>query len=711
MRDRHILIVGGGLAGLSAGCYARAAGFRTTILEHNVALGGVCTAWRRGEYTIDGCIHWLTGGAFDRVYEELGILPRVERRTIETFMTYRDLKTGNEVRLTRDLDRLVADLGWLSRQDGCDDSAELARLARGARVIADLPIPIDAPEVATLRQLMARAWELKGDLGVLMHFRKPFGQWLDAHIESAAVRRYLLQVMPNGVPAFVLLAFLGFLERGYLSRPVGGTAAFRDALIAEYERLGGDCRLGSTVDEILTRGDRAYGVRLADGTELEGDLVISTSSAPETIHRLLKRRYGAEALEARMRHTQLFDPIVLASFGVKMPLTSLPSTLVFDQVEPLDVGGVANDKLYLRIFNDEPTSAPPGHSVVQLMLTTDYDYWAKEYAAGKDNYAAAKKALTDALVERLDALVPNLKQAIEVVDLATPITYWNTARSWRGAYEGWKPGSDAFFGSLKQTVHGVAGLYLAGQWVEPGGGVPTALASGRKVVQLVCADEQVTFVAAPSHSAPPRPRQATPPTRSKPVLILYATREGQTRRIAEHVSTQLHAHGFQYDLRDVKNDPPRSLDHYSGAILAASIHVQRHEGEMVEFVRRHRDELEKLPSAFLSVSMVEAGAEDPFAPAGVRERAKRDAERLSRELFERTHWHADRVQPVAGALAYTQYSPPMRLVMQGIAAANHGSTDASRDHQYTNWQVVDRFVAGFLEGREEERPRADVHAP
>ena len=71
MSERHVLIIGGGLSGLSTGCYARASGFRTTIVEHSLALGGVCTAWSRGPYTIDGCIQWLTGGAFDRIYEEL----------------------------------------------------------------------------------------------------------------------------------------------------------------------------------------------------------------------------------------------------------------------------------------------------------------------------------------------------------------------------------------------------------------------------------------------------------------------------------------------------------------------------------------------------------------------------------------------------------------------------------------------------------------
>jgi NAD(P)-binding Rossmann-like domain len=67
MSDPKLLIVGGGLAGLSAGCYARVNNFAVTIVEHNLALGGVCTAWHRGPYLIDGCIHWLTGGPFQQI--------------------------------------------------------------------------------------------------------------------------------------------------------------------------------------------------------------------------------------------------------------------------------------------------------------------------------------------------------------------------------------------------------------------------------------------------------------------------------------------------------------------------------------------------------------------------------------------------------------------------------------------------------------------
>lgn len=79
----HVVIIGGGLAGLSTACYAPGNGFRTTILEHNRQLGGVCTAWKRRLYTLDGCIHWLTGGPFMHRHEELGIIPPVEVRVLD----------------------------------------------------------------------------------------------------------------------------------------------------------------------------------------------------------------------------------------------------------------------------------------------------------------------------------------------------------------------------------------------------------------------------------------------------------------------------------------------------------------------------------------------------------------------------------------------------------------------------------------------------
>ncbi len=484
MSERHVVIVGGGLAGLSAGCYARASGFRTTIVEHNLALGGVCTAWPRGAYTVDGCIHWLTGGAFAPIYEELGIAPPVRLHALKEWTAYRDVRSGKTLHLTRDLDALARELGALAPEDG----PEIARIVLGARKLAELKHSFEHAQHTFWDQL-AEFWQMRDELGTVMHFRKPLGLYVREHLRSEALHRILTELMPPEAPALFLLLVLGYLERGYLSRPVGGTAAFRDALIAAYQRLGGESTLHSTVDEVLVQGHEARGVRLSDGSFVMADAVLSTSSMPETVLRLLGGRFGGDEVRARLTRWRTFRPVVLASFGVALPLSDLPSLMVLDRVEPFEVGDVVNDSFYVRVCNDDTSFAPAGHTVIQATLESRYEWWATRGS----HYTAEKDRVGDVVLHQLGKQIPGLGPAVRMVDVATPLTFWTSARAWRGAYEGWLPSSESFFGQVKKTLPGLHRFYMAGQWVEPGGGVPTALLSGRQAIQLLCAELDAAF--------------------------------------------------------------------------------------------------------------------------------------------------------------------------------------------------------------------------
>jgi phytoene dehydrogenase-like protein len=478
MSDSRLLIVGGGLAGLSAGCHARANGFDVTIVEHNLALGGVCTAWHRGPYLIDGCIHWLTGGPFLRLYEELGILPAVQLRTLDGFATYRHARDKWHATLQRDLRKTEEALRALAPED----AGELARLVDGAHQIADLDPHVDRPpESAGVRDRLLDAWQLRRDVSTFVHFRKPLGAWLNGHLKSPRLRGLFSRLLPPEAPTLFLLFMLGYLARGWLSRPVGGTARFRDALIDRYRALGGNVLLNTTVEEVLVAGNRATGVRLTDGTMLDADIVISTASAPETVFRLLAGRYGTAAWKRRMDEWRMFQPIVLASFGVAQSFQDQASTLLIDGIDPLTLGGYTNEHLYVRIYNEEPGFAPPGHTVVQAMLSTEYDWWATRGA----QYQQEKDLAADRILTCLDGYLLGVKAHTQMVDLATPLTFWRNARAWRGAFEGWMPTSDAFK-HVSKELPGLERFYMAGQWVEPGGGVPMAVMSGRHVVEIVC---------------------------------------------------------------------------------------------------------------------------------------------------------------------------------------------------------------------------------
>ncbi len=182
----------------------------------------------------------------------------------------------------------------------------------------------------------------------------------------------------------------------------------------------------------------------------------------------------------------------------------------------------------------------------------------------------------------------------------------------------------------------------------------------------------------------------------KTIGVLFATREGHTRRIAEHVAADLRVRGLHPEVENLRERAAAiNLRDYSGVILVASVHAGEHEAEMVKFVKAHRGALEAIPAAFLSVTLSEAGAERADATPLEHAQFVAEVEQMIDKFFVETGWHAQRVKPVAGALLYTRYNVLLRFLMKRIARKSGGSTDTSRDHVYTDWQALDQFVDEF----------------
>lgn len=183
----------------------------------------------------------------------------------------------------------------------------------------------------------------------------------------------------------------------------------------------------------------------------------------------------------------------------------------------------------------------------------------------------------------------------------------------------------------------------------------------------------------------------------KPLLILHATQEGQTQRIADHIATRLHQNGLSCEVINVKYPPADfSLKNYGSAILAASVHAGKHEREMVHFVLKNRQTLEPMHTAFLSVSLSQAGVQDRNATSERREQAAADVKSMIKHFLAKTQWQPTRAEPVAGALMYSKYNPFLRFIMKRIARRAGASTDTSRDHEFTDWGALDRFVSDFV---------------
>ena len=145
--EKPIIIIGAGIAGLSAGCYGQMNGYRTQIFEMHTLPGGVCTTWKRKGYKIDGCIHWLTGSSpgnsFYPLWEELGV---VQGRTMIDHEEYARVegRDGQVLIVYSDISRLEQHMKELAPEDG----DVIDEFTQAVRDCIHFPMPVGkAPEL------------------------------------------------------------------------------------------------------------------------------------------------------------------------------------------------------------------------------------------------------------------------------------------------------------------------------------------------------------------------------------------------------------------------------------------------------------------------------------------------------------------------------------------------------------------------------------
>lgn len=172
------------------------------------------------------------------------------------------------------------------------------------------------------------------------------------------------------------------------------------------------------------------------------------------------------------------------------------------------------------------------------------------------------------------------------------------------------------------------------------------------------------------------------------VLVAYGSVEGQTRKIARHMSGSVQSRGHDVTIFDAADLEDVDMDLFDAAIIAAPVHMGAFHPAIVDWVGKNSAKLGSLPSGFVSVSLAAASA-FPEEQAEVAQ--------LAADLFTRTKWQPDSVHHAAGALRYTRYDFLKRMLMKYIVRKEGGSTDTSEDIEYTDWDALDAFVGEVLQ--------------
>jgi menaquinone-dependent protoporphyrinogen oxidase len=171
------------------------------------------------------------------------------------------------------------------------------------------------------------------------------------------------------------------------------------------------------------------------------------------------------------------------------------------------------------------------------------------------------------------------------------------------------------------------------------------------------------------------------------VLITYASTHGQTAKIAVRIARAIRLAGGEPHTFDLNAGADPAPAKYDAVIAGASIHAGHHQHEMVDWARRHAATLDRVPSAFFSVSLTAADDSDEARVA---------TRRYLDEFLEETGWTPRQTTSFAGALQYREYNFATRLMMRLIMAAGHHPTNIDEDVDYTDWDAVDEFARDCL---------------
>lgn len=502
MANKKIAIIGAGVTGLCAGCYLQMNGYDTEIFELHNLPGGLCTSWKRGGYTFDGCIHWLCHtsprGSLYGMWNELIDMSALDVVDFDYFARI-ERAGGESVTIYTDADRLEEELLSVAPRD----KKAIRELKRGilnaARVNSSMQ---KAPELMGPADLLKSLPDFLPMIPLGMKWGSIDHEQLAAKFSSPLLRYALPRIMDEKIAAIALVFTLADLHKRAAGYPVGGSLAFARLIEKRYLELGGSVSYNSRVEKIVTRNGAARGVELDSGEQRDAGAVLSCADGCYTVYKMLGGRYTSRKIDRmyslKNKAFVPFPSLVQVSLGVARTFEDEPHMLLRELAEPirLDPETVVKN-LETRIYSFDPTLSPQGKTcVISLMHTCNHDYWDGLKRNDPEKYSAVKQRIAGAVIDAQEERFGDIKDNVEVVDVATPSTYMRYTNNWRGSFEGWLPVPGAMSAEnyrMKKTLPGLKNFYMTGQWMMPGGGLPQCLMGGRNITQVICHDDGRSF--------------------------------------------------------------------------------------------------------------------------------------------------------------------------------------------------------------------------
>ena len=487
---KKIIIIGAGLGGLSAGCYALMNGFETEIYEMHDKPGGLCTSWNRRGYTIDYAIHDLSGpnenSALHFLWQELGALEGMEMHYHDEFWRV-EAPNGEQIPMDCDIEAFGRRLKDIAPEDEVQIDDYLADARKFGKVEF---MGVVSGKALNYLQMLRIMGAMKRWGGISMQeFANSF--------QNPTLRQvfpYFQYGWPH-IPVMIHMAFLGMCHQNLFGFPKGGSLAFAENIASRFLDLGGKTHYRSEVDKILVENDRVRGIRLNDGTQVRGDYVLSNADGYRTIYQMLGGCYTNPEIDAyydEILDQQEMNTTISLGVAREFPLEWRAISYVLD--EPIEIAGDIRNNIDVEFYGSNYGFAPEGKTVMKILMKSKYSYW-KGLRENRKTYQQAKDAAIEHVITFLEGKFPGLSAQVEMRDMATPVTVERYTNCINGN-QAWSPPDFSLMKMMKgvsKTLPGLENFYMVGQWALGSVGIPNVAMDGRNAIKRICKKERIGF--------------------------------------------------------------------------------------------------------------------------------------------------------------------------------------------------------------------------
>ncbi len=489
---RSIIVIGSGMGGLMCGNLLAKKGNKVTIFESHDAPGGYTAGfWRKGFYFESGTLSFESSAAVIKAMTDIGVYDKIQfTRQYGRWMSkefdcivhsFGDLKKALLEAFPSERENLFRYFTEVDKM-----CAALRSMRKPTTVFEAITFPFKIVRIMSLFNRYAR-----------MTIPEFTAMCFD---KNSRLYRLLKDFgYPDMSAALLGGAVLSFFEDYWTVQT--GMQSWADVLAENFKNLGGDLKLKSKVDKIITENGTAIGVT-SEGKDYTADYVISSSDYKKTFLLLLDdRTLVPHEFKEKLEKAQVSEAFFTVYLGLNLSqekmkeYLKIPHVFYFSDNPDVDIrnsnDGDYFEKVSIGLYSPSLMNAklaPEGKSSLMIQTLTPYR-WMNNWGGGdRETYKRLKDKAKKALIKTASTLIPDLEQHIEFEDAATPLTYERYTHNTDGASSAWSWNPNKRFYKKIMDTHiktPVRNLYIGSCWASQIGGVPGAISAAYKCAKAV----------------------------------------------------------------------------------------------------------------------------------------------------------------------------------------------------------------------------------